>query len=222
MSKSSQLDDDYGAIEAAVSETPRGRAFLIEYARRVRQSDIMTMLASLARLERVCDNQMALLERTGESELDSSVRSIEVDPNSALAQYGERVARAIREMESLVSAEKHALTGTFRDRNSGHEEHLAGGTTSQISSEKTEWTDEIQNALREFDRRIASLVLHRTEIREQPAIEREACAKPPAGATSVSSRNPGGGVRHSEKPNEQIGMPTDESVLADIAEALRT
>jgi hypothetical protein len=222
MSKSSQLDDDYGAIEAAISETPRGRAFLIEYARRVRQSDIMTMLASLARLERVCDNQMALFERTGESELDSRVRSIEVDPNSALAQYGERVARAIREMESLVLAEKHALTGIFQDRNSDHEERLAGSTASQISSEKTEWTDEILNALREFDRRIASLVLHRTEITEQPAIERETCAKPPAGATSVSSRNPGGGVRHSEKPNEQIGMPTDESVLADIAEALRT
>jgi hypothetical protein len=130
------------------------------------------MLASLARLERVCDNQMALLERTGESELDSSVRSIEVDPNSALAQYGERVARAIREMESLVLAEKHALTGTFRDRNSGHEEHLAGGTTSQISSEKTEWTDEILNALREFDRRIASLVLHRTEIKTTPKLLR--------------------------------------------------
>jgi hypothetical protein len=222
MSNSSQLDDDYCALEAAVSETARGRAFLIEYARRVRQSDIVTMLASLARLERVCENQMALIERTGGSEFDSRVRSIKADRGSGLAQYGECVARAIREMESLILAEKHVLAGTFQGRYSGQEQHLAGSTTSQISSENEEWTDEIVNALRVFDRKIASLVLHRTEIREQSTVERETCARPPEASTSVNPRNSDGSVRHLEKPNKQTGMQTDESVLADIAEALRT
>lgn len=36
-------------------ETARGRAFLAHYARRVQQSDTLTMLAMLGRLERVAD-----------------------------------------------------------------------------------------------------------------------------------------------------------------------
>ncbi|MGM4906822.1 hypothetical protein AB8B21_02850 [Tardiphaga sp. 866_E4_N2_1] len=44
---------DFGAIEAAVKETTRGRAFLANYARRVQQSDTLTMLAMLGRLERL-------------------------------------------------------------------------------------------------------------------------------------------------------------------------
>jgi hypothetical protein len=46
---------DLGAIEAAVRETARGRAFLANYAKRVQQSDTLTMLAMLGRLERVAD-----------------------------------------------------------------------------------------------------------------------------------------------------------------------
>jgi hypothetical protein len=46
---------DFGAIEAAVKETARGRAFLANYARRVQQSDTLTMLAMLGRLERLSD-----------------------------------------------------------------------------------------------------------------------------------------------------------------------
>jgi hypothetical protein len=44
---------DFGAIEAAVKETTRGRAFLASYATRVQQSDTLTMLAMLGRLERL-------------------------------------------------------------------------------------------------------------------------------------------------------------------------
>jgi hypothetical protein len=46
--------DDHGPIEAVIKETARGRAFLTEYARRVRQSDTLTLLALVGRLERVC------------------------------------------------------------------------------------------------------------------------------------------------------------------------
>jgi hypothetical protein len=50
-------DHNFGAIEAAVRETARGRAFLADYAKRVRQSDILTLLATIGRLERWCQQQ---------------------------------------------------------------------------------------------------------------------------------------------------------------------
>ena len=42
---------DYDAIEAAVTETERGRWFLKEYARRNRHADTNTLLAAISRLE---------------------------------------------------------------------------------------------------------------------------------------------------------------------------
>jgi hypothetical protein len=50
---------DLLTIEAAVKGTARGRAFLADYARRVRQSDTLTMLAMLGKLERFCDELVA-------------------------------------------------------------------------------------------------------------------------------------------------------------------
>jgi hypothetical protein len=47
-------DRNFGPIEVAIRETARGRAFLAEYARRVRESDTLTLLAMVRRLERVC------------------------------------------------------------------------------------------------------------------------------------------------------------------------
>ena len=43
--------DDYEEIEAAVMETARGRAFLLEYARRLRAAETAQVLAALGRLE---------------------------------------------------------------------------------------------------------------------------------------------------------------------------
>lgn len=54
---SDPFDYDLSAIEAAIKETARGRMFLAGYARRIRQSDTMTLLAMLNRLERWCQNQ---------------------------------------------------------------------------------------------------------------------------------------------------------------------
>jgi hypothetical protein len=62
MPNSSGADDhNFGAIEAAVKETARGRAFLADYARKVRQSDTSTMLAMIGRLERWCQDQAVRL-----------------------------------------------------------------------------------------------------------------------------------------------------------------
>ena len=43
--------DTYEAIEAAVKETARGRAFLAEHALRARQSDTAKVMAAIERLE---------------------------------------------------------------------------------------------------------------------------------------------------------------------------
>jgi len=62
MPKSSGAPDhDMGAIEAVVKETERGRAFLAYYARKIRQSDTLTMLAMIGRIERWCHDQAARL-----------------------------------------------------------------------------------------------------------------------------------------------------------------
>src|SRR5260370_29289606 len=59
-------DHNFGPVEATVRETARGRAFLADYARRMRQSDTNTMLAMIGRLERKCQDlavRLAELER---------------------------------------------------------------------------------------------------------------------------------------------------------------
>ena len=71
---------DFGAIEAAVKETARGRAFLANYARRVQQSDTLTMLAMLGRLERLSDD---LASRIVELEAGRPPRLDQQVPRSA-------------------------------------------------------------------------------------------------------------------------------------------
>jgi hypothetical protein len=55
---------DYQAIEEAVMESPRGRWFLGEYARRLRQEDNLALVRAMARLESaLAANQSAIVER---------------------------------------------------------------------------------------------------------------------------------------------------------------
>ena len=44
-------DGDYEVILLAIKETARGRAFLAEYARRLRRSDIQTVLTGIDKLK---------------------------------------------------------------------------------------------------------------------------------------------------------------------------
>ena len=47
-----QLSDaDYHAMEAAISETARGRAFLAKHARRARAADTRLLISALERIE---------------------------------------------------------------------------------------------------------------------------------------------------------------------------
>ncbi|WP_322513873.1 hypothetical protein SR870_12405 [Rhodopseudomonas palustris] len=83
---------DFGAIEAAVRETARGRAFLASFARRVQQSDTLTLLTMLGRLEQVSqDLALRLAELEGASD-PLSGHSIVATPGprrgAALVQVG--------------------------------------------------------------------------------------------------------------------------------------
>ena len=60
---------DYEAIEAAVLESPRGRWFLAEFARRNRAADTLMLLEAIHKLERGVTGapDMALGDLTGEN-----------------------------------------------------------------------------------------------------------------------------------------------------------
>ncbi|UZE48025.1 hypothetical protein ONR75_24710 [Rhodopseudomonas sp. P2A-2r] len=76
------------AIEAAVKETARGRAFLANYARRVQQSDALTALAMLGRLERLSDE---LASRLVELEAGKVFRASQPAPLArAVCSSGQR------------------------------------------------------------------------------------------------------------------------------------
>ena len=90
MPKSSGAPDhDMGAIEAVVKETARGRAFLAYYARKIRQSDTLTMLAMIGRLERWCHDQAARRTELEGHDLVFGDRAPEGHANLALGLNGE-------------------------------------------------------------------------------------------------------------------------------------
>jgi hypothetical protein len=81
---------DLGAIEAAMKETARGRAFLANFARRVQQSDTLTMLAMLGRLERLSDE---LSSRIAELEAVNPPRAAHAAPvNSGMLPHAGALA----------------------------------------------------------------------------------------------------------------------------------
>ena len=82
-------DHDMGAIEAVVKETARGRAFLAYYARKIRQSDTLTMLAVIGRLERWCHDQVARLTELEGHDPAFGDRAPEGHANLALGLNGE-------------------------------------------------------------------------------------------------------------------------------------
>lgn len=112
-------DQSYGAIEAAVKETARGRAFLIEYARRIRQSDTITLLALIEKLERWCGEQAVRLAEF-ESRMPGIapgplVQSAVSDGHGTALQRVEHIASTLRDLEArrveLASRFSGAETG---------------------------------------------------------------------------------------------------------------
>src|SRR5215211_6129513 len=105
---------DYGAIEAAVMETVRGRWFLAEYARRNRHADTLMLIAALDRIEAAV---------RGEGSVDSvdRIRFDLVDMAKAIARTKAEIAaikpdaehhgkfgEATEELDSIVQATESA------------------------------------------------------------------------------------------------------------------
>lgn len=119
MSVQLKEEPGFGAIESAVRETARGRAFLEEYARRVRQSDVLTLLAMVARLERWSEEQTALLAKIeiqettelsrtsapipGEAEGGPGSRRYANVPGNAASAYDRLTEDTTRRVDDLVT-----------------------------------------------------------------------------------------------------------------------
>jgi hypothetical protein len=136
-------DHDMGAIEAVVKETARGRAFLAYYARKIRQSDTLTMLAMIGRLERWGHDHAARLTEleghdlvfgdrapeghlalglNGESSGGHRDASLHADQDSASAERANEEAEceiaSVRNAGEAVDCIEH-LANTFRDFDRG-------------------------------------------------------------------------------------------------------
>ncbi|MGE3829416.1 MAG: hypothetical protein AB7F76_00340 [Parvibaculaceae bacterium] len=92
---SARAREQYEAIESAVMETPRGRWFLAEYARRHRNADTETLLAAMAKLEKAITP-----EKSANEELAPGLRNLAEDIKTA------RQAMASVKSEMLPDAPK--------------------------------------------------------------------------------------------------------------------
>jgi hypothetical protein len=116
--------DDNAPIEAVIKETARGRAFLTEYARRVRQSDTLTLLALVGRLERVCQelaghltnpNGSALPEGPGSQEQSTTSLSNSDSNREALDRIAHLVDVLRNPDRKVADSGRHAPAGSFLD-----------------------------------------------------------------------------------------------------------
>jgi hypothetical protein len=155
-------DLNLGAIETAVKETARGRAFLTEYARKVRQSDTLTMLALIGRLERWSENQdIRLAELEGRDTAFRNQRP-EVHAGAAVGLLGTATGHTTGSGEvPFRSGHLDVPTATVCDQESvsvGQKSNDGGGIISIPQSRGAkDRIEDLANALRDRDRRIADL-----------------------------------------------------------------
>ncbi|QEN90766.1 hypothetical protein FZC33_32695 [Labrys sp. KNU-23] len=102
-------EEDYGAIEAAVMETARGRWFLAEYARRNRNADTEAVLTAIRRLERLVHSAGALDARDevtrGMADIAQAIAAAQSAP--ATAEVASKAASAPGP-SSPIASEHHA------------------------------------------------------------------------------------------------------------------
>ncbi|HEY8333372.1 MAG TPA: hypothetical protein VIQ05_06210 [Tardiphaga sp.] len=194
---------DFGAIEAAVKETARGRAFLANYARRVRQSDALTALAMLVRLERLSDELASRL-----FELESgkvSLASQTATPGASLSQRWSAPAPTPEAMTTAVTDARDPLGDPATDvRSHAYLNGHKGETTQRIH--------ELGRVLGSLHRHAVELASHRDEADVRGAL---------APSTETDAREfaaPDPPPLSSRPACDQD--PTDEEVLDKIALAL--
>ncbi len=214
-------DHNFGAIEAAVRETERGRAFLADYAKRVRHSDTLTMLAMIARLERWCQEQSArLAELDGRGQQGSGVMG-----GAVLTQPGVSARAPMPPLSADIdAASSEALAGHIRDDGSNDAAHtideagreILGGDQQRAAIDRIE---NLSNTLNDLDKRVSDLTSrHRAGPSREPPVNGHAVLDQQTAHSHLSAS--GLAPFFPDSANKRKHVPEAE-VLGGIADALR-
>ena len=135
---SARAREQYEAIENAVMETPRGRWFLAEYARRHRNADTEALLAAMAKLERTVTPGKPASEALSPA-LQGLAEDIKAARSAIVAVKSEMVADtppmpAARQIYRAIAAEARESTKEIT-RRSVKLRVIAGGLKSERTSE---------------------------------------------------------------------------------------
>jgi hypothetical protein len=221
-------DHNLGAIEAAVKETARGRAFLADYARKVRQSDTLTILAMIGRLERWCQDQAVRLAEIEGHHLMIAGRVPEEHASLAPILRDQTTTQITGRGESSLHVNRFDVPAvTASDQNWLSPERTGDDTAGEIVGRSGEAVDRIEhlaNAFHDFDRRVANLTDH-----SRVAVQYKNTGLP-APEASVGNAM-GTMISHSAPPDAKWRFcpatadkthPLEEDVLDGIAKALGT
>lgn len=147
-------DYNLSAIEATIRETAPGRAFLANYARRIRRSDTMTLLAMFNRLEQLCRDQAVRV-----AELDGSGAFIAKD-NALVA--GRQDGTNDRNIQNVLERSDTRRSSNFPKEfgvTNSTDPHVEQEDPSAFSNrEAMRRLEELAATISELDRRTTDLV----------------------------------------------------------------
>ena len=217
MPKSSDAPDhDLGAIEAVVKETALGRAFLADYARKMRQSDTLTMLAVIGRLERWCHDQAARLTELEGHDLEFGDRALEGHANLALGLNG-------------ASSGGHRDVSLHANQDSASAERANEEAECEIASvrngrEAVDSIEHLANAFRDFDRTTADLTSRCSATGQFTYVRPSTLvASVDVGMGTMIAHPAASDAREQFSPRTADKMHrSEEDILDDIAKALGT
>jgi hypothetical protein len=231
MANSSDAQDhNFGVVEAAVKETARGRAFLADYARKVRQSDTLTMLAMIGRLERWCQDQAVRLAEIEGRDFVGANRAPLGHASLAAIPGGRTTEQMIGGGEASLHANHLGISPvTVSGQDSPSVDRTSDDTADEIvgvgqSREAMDRIGHLANRFRDLDRRVADLTGHyrvAVQFKDRGL---------PAPVDSVGN-GMGTMISHSAAPDAKPRFspdtagkthPVEEDVLDGIARALGT
>ncbi|GLS18659.1 hypothetical protein GCM10007874_16760 [Labrys miyagiensis] len=178
-------DEDYGAIEAAVMETARGRWFLAEYGRRNRNADTDAVLSAIRRLER-------LVQSAGTFDARDEVTRGMADIAQAIA-----AAQIVPATPRGLSAPFEAEAETVVEHPAHHEAALAEAIPAETHEEAFDLviveplaTHEAEASMGEPEPSPIEPELQPQPVHEVPVVAEAAVQPPPVGAEEIASLEP--------------------------------